>query len=133
MNEKELRDLDAWIAKNVFGWKPETRKMYAGENNVKGFGLNQHLGRGDCERKFINDYLFPLDRYSTDPAAAMQVLEKCAEKLAPQRLHIYAPTGACKIWLVSDCEGHNSTPSSGSAENLPEAICLFAQKLFSKP
>ncbi len=49
------------------GWKPETRKMYAGCPNVEGWGKNQHLGIGDKDRDFttmwqrLPDYLNDLN------------------------------------------------------------------------
>src|SRR5580700_8607024 len=36
------------------GWIPETRKMYGGEKNVKGWGKNQHLSLGDKDRAFTS-------------------------------------------------------------------------------
>jgi hypothetical protein len=49
------------------GWKPEIRKMYGGEKNVKGWGFNTHLGLGDKDRAFTQfpqtfpDYLADLN------------------------------------------------------------------------
>ncbi len=34
------------------GWKPETRKFYAGKRNVKGWGFNTHLTLGSPHRFF---------------------------------------------------------------------------------
>lgn len=111
LTEKELRELDAFIAVHIFGWVPETRSTYAGEHNAKGYGLNKHLHLGDKDRYFQSEYSFPHARYSTDPAYAMQVLEKCIEKDA------YA-VGA---WI-----------RGMKGEFLPTAIALFAKQLYSK-
>jgi hypothetical protein len=51
--------------------------MYAGNPNVRGFGLNTHLGRGDKDRNFIPEYaktMFP--QVSTDANAVLPWLEK---------------------------------------------------------
>jgi hypothetical protein len=47
------------------GWKPETRKMYAGENNVKGWGKNQHLDLGHRDREFITGH-YGFENYHED-------------------------------------------------------------------
>lgn len=48
LSDEELRVKCAELC----GWKPETRKMYAGEANVNGWGLNKHLSLGHRDRKF---------------------------------------------------------------------------------
>lgn len=119
---EELRELDAWIALNLFGWRREVRERYAGVNTVEGFGLNMHLPLGHFEREFVPAGQWPKVRYSTDPAAAMQVLEICAEiKLE-----------TIKIWMTSSFEWCVSCGLHACANTLPLAICLLAKKLFRK-
>lgn len=65
------------IAVHVLGWEPETRKMYAGEKNVKGWGYNTHLERGDRNRRFAQ-HPFNLPDPLTDPAALGEVKERFA-------------------------------------------------------
>lgn len=56
MTDDELRIKVAELC----GWSRETRKMYGGEKNVKGWGTNRHLGLGDRERDFTTSpYRFP--------------------------------------------------------------------------
>jgi len=63
--------------------------------------------------------------YTTDPAAAMAVLERCAEKEAKE----FDGVQIDKLesgWIVSTCEVDAHAPT------LPLAITLFAKKLFEK-
>lgn len=65
--------------------------------------------------------------YSTDPAAAMTVLEKCAERLGNYSVQI----------IGSPKHGYSITGSGERmeqcfADTLPLAICLFARALFEK-
>lgn len=56
MNEEQQRIAIA----EACGWKPEVRKMYAGEKNVKGWGKNAHLHPGDKDRVFaMSSHEFP--------------------------------------------------------------------------
>ncbi len=131
-NERELRELDAWIAIHLFGWMPETRKMYGGEKNAKGFGLNQHLSLGSPDRNFLYEYSFPPFNYSTDPAASMQVLEKCI--VEQRKLHagdacFFFSKDGSEFWLRTVV---NNKHLDGQAETLPLAIARFAKKLFSE-
>lgn len=100
MNEKEMRELDAWIAEHVMGLSMEEQ-----------FGNPDNPIRGTITPP----------NYTTNPAAAMLVLEKCltmADEL--------------EIRLCYDCEYKVFDWSKAAkAETLPLAICLFAKKLFS--
>lgn len=59
-------ELNLGVARKL-GWKDEKRKRYAGEDNVKGIGLNQHLHPGDIKRQFIPfNSLSLLPNYSGD-------------------------------------------------------------------
>jgi hypothetical protein len=130
MIAKELRELDRWIMQHVMGWVPETRKLYGGEVNVKGFGKNTHLSLGDPYRQFTLD---PPAAYSTDPAAALLVLAKCAEKCVVTVE--FGATAENKMqWMVARLEMEDNDRlevDCKCAATLPEAICKFARQLFS--
>jgi len=110
---EELRELDAWIAEHVMGlvrhpcWY--THEHWEGvwrvPDGTKGFN------------KF---------RPTTDPAAAMAVLEKCAEVESPVSVATCFEAGTWSVFVG----GH--WDEKRSAETLPLAICLFAKALFSK-
>jgi len=123
MTTAELRELDVWIAKELFGW----------DFSEKGWCMSA------LQHRQMNGfyYGFPPDSiqykgcalphrapdYTTDPAAAMQVLEKCIAMV--EDVHILwhlERRGYCVCW-----DGVREF-----SDTLPLAICLFAKKLFSK-
>lgn len=153
MKTNELRELDAWIAENVMGWrwycaigKAYLFPPWAFErlNNFsvhwtagiheKGW-TRQQAKREPCKKLLTgsniegigDDIEFP--KYSTDPAAAMDVLKKCFDKTGQievfrTQIHPFK-FGVVGKWLPSadyECE----------AETLELAICLFAKKIFTK-
>jgi len=95
MSEKQLRELDAFIAEHVFGF--------------------------DMAETSVDD----IERYTTDPAAAMMVLEKCCERTEDGR--VIVRMGGNK-WIATG----SNTSIYCVAETLPLAICLFAKELFAK-
>ncbi len=105
LTEKELRELDA-LMHSICGWTyDDSRKCW----HKNGYWTAEP------------------DRYTTDPAAGMMVLEKCAGLLE----------GGVKIkhhkdgkWTISKFE--DLDPVWSAAETLPLAICLFAKKMFTK-
>ena len=119
MNYKDKRELNEWIAEHVMGWRvasePELQNIYR------------------CGKWWIPDGLdwremrphFP--HYSSDPAAAMEVLQKCA--VACCYLSIEALNG---FWRVGNMQPNGEWSKWSDAETLPLAICMFAKKLFSK-
>ena len=111
--DSELRELDAWIAEHVMGKNPIHRD-------------DKPPTKGTEDDYFVVEYLAfsrscPL--YTTDPDAAMQVLEKCQ--------HL---TDVVVYKTVQDKHGVRDDISDFAvdAETLPLAICKFAKKLFSK-
>ena len=103
MSVTEQRELDAWIAERVMGWIP----------TFKDCGKSP----SGCET------LFP--HYTTDPAAAMEVLKKCAEKCSLAGMEFVIVRGF--DWRVC------AEPQRGIstfAETLELAICKFAKKLW---
>ena len=119
MTQQELRELDAWIAEKVMGWKP----FVSGKtSSIKGtFWL-------DSEHKVVASPEFQWTRFdpTTDRAAAMQVLEKCADRVGVRidRYNGRAPN----VWYIRATDGRLA---EAEAPTLPIAICLFAKKLFS--
>lgn len=142
MTESQLRELDAWIAEHVFGYKwghfgsvddktglPELgwkEPIYLLEPERYGVEKSAHELPPQHRCKvdgWINKGLPSYPEYTTDPAAAMAVLEKCREK---ESVTIGTLNGKCCV-----------TKSSWSrlfveSDTLPLAICLFAKQLFSK-
>jgi len=110
VTDAELRDLDAWIAEQVMGFK-----------------LNANGMIETWPREGVRHDLC-VANYTTDPAAAMQVLEKCADEVHAYELQIVSPRNG-GLWHISS--GKRNTPRV-NAETLPIAICRFAQQLFSK-
>lgn len=123
MTDKELRELDAWIAEHVFGWSRwNFNNGYTAHNY-----LDQTNGQANKYRKhgFVDGLtlLESFPKYTTDPAAAMEVLKKCCE-------HPYYPFG----FAVAFSKGFPNpwVCETATAETLELAICLFSKKLFSK-
>jgi len=126
------KELDKWIAKNVTLKKPYKVAM-ALTSDESGIALieGELIGRSDVEQ-YCKDYpkyhckivdVYP--EYTTDPAAAMEVLEKCYEKTNLSICTCKSPDGY-KFWLP------NGFSIALNATTLELAICLFAKKLFSK-
>lgn len=143
MNEQELRSLDAWIAEHVMGWKwmrfdAPAVAANSGKKRDKWCQLvppfekwyHQPQLRGiicNCAIDGMPDWTdLSIFKPSTDPASAMQVLEKCIQQ--------------CPIGLEICHNGDNwfierpdmDTGESVMAPTVPLATCLFAKKLFSK-
>lgn len=118
MSDKQLRELDVEIAKLVFGLVYSNFQWFAGEHGPSVY--------------------HKLPAYSTDPAAAMMVLEKVAQKrneaydpyCPDATLVIHAPHKDWKNkWIVASDPTHRII---AEADTLPLALCLFAKALFSK-
>jgi len=75
----------------------------------------------------LYDYPF----YTTDPAAAFALLEKCAEKTC---VEIRKQVHAENKWAVWEdgrsTELNTAGLEGGLSDSLPLSICLFAQQLF---
>lgn len=118
MNEKELRELDAWIAEHVMGWRgiewfqPDSPRL--ADRQPKGF-----------YRSVVNGVCVAIPAYTTSPADAMMVLERCQKHGTTLALNL----GSSGQYWVSDCD---KKARYAVAETLPLAIALFAKKLFSK-
>jgi len=99
MTDSELRELDAWIAFRV-------TKETVGLVQIR-----------DPDISFLS-------HYTTSPAAAMEVLKKCAEKVDQISITV------CGTWAVCEGDGNNKDAIEAEAKTLELAICLFAKVLF---
>lgn len=133
-------ELDAWIAKNLFSHGEYVGLVKNGfwyRPNAAGYTPNEsEAGRyliGEAIRHTTDPNLddcvkvqsFSVPHYSTDPAAAMQALEKCCE-LLPGGVHIKKRDSG--DWIVSKRE--DIDPVWEVAETLELAIARFAFKLY---
>lgn len=130
--ESNNRELDAWIAEHVFGWKrwnfdngfPETRKNYLSKDNEK---QDKYRKRGFILGLPLIDN-FP--RYTTDPSAAMMVLERCLERLSPSVEIISGDIDSKRHFWIGRPDEY--TKLSMFEPTLPLAICALAKNLFTK-
>lgn len=112
MREKKLRELDAFIAEHVMGWKHSSSDFYQWKTE-----------RGNEYDPVTNPF-----SPTTDPAAAMAVLEKIVEETEAMPDSIYI--GKVGTEFMVGLDGVEAV-----AETLPLAIALFARdakKLFTK-
>jgi len=117
MTTTELRELDALISEKLMG---ATLALDPGFGT--GDGDERHTVRFSKEQGWI-----ACPEYTTDPALAMMVLEKCLRKrgqeISIETTHLGEP--------VTGGEFHVATAYDfATAETLPLAICLFAKELF---
>jgi len=136
MTATELRELDAWIAEHVMDWKPTFAVMKGdlyyrpgAHGYTRSIYEAGHYSKEDGEKELVKGepmQLVPHERlkYTTNPAAAMQVLEKCIQKES-QSPSIEYVDGEYVI--------PNPFDDGESASNtLSLTIALFAKKLFSQ-
>lgn len=140
MSDTELRELDAWIAEHVMGWTVKSRTSPHSGSSREHFWFEPG---NDIEPKYrgLTYTMSPsgnvggercapeIAHYTTDPAAAMWVLEKCCDDApnAVEIIHEFNP------WEVRTRKSNKPGDFlEVHAETLPLAICLFARKLFSK-
>ena len=115
MSETELRELDAWIAEHVFGFK-KTRRDF--DSAITGYGF-------DANNKFA-----VLPSPTTSPDDAMKVLEKCCDERFATSIQKNKVSWKVSRIYWGPFRMHESEVTF--AETLPLAICLFSKKLFSK-
>jgi Phage ABA sandwich domain len=129
MTPTEQRELDAWIAEHVMGYR---------WTKIERRGKTNHLFPSEQFRfepavdNFNDNGGAP--SFTTDPAAAMEVLKRCADKVTAEfgSLDI---DGQGNSWLISAQmrgEFAADVEHETEAKTLELAICLFAKKLFTK-
>jgi len=123
-DEKELRELDAWIAEYVMGAEWEVgrgnRNRLILDGNVIFIRERQELRAIGYHGKF---------NPSSDHATAMQVLEKCIYVCCKDCKTVSIRKGADDFCVFA--RDHYDRESA-EAPTLPLAICRFAQKLFTR-
>jgi hypothetical protein len=139
MTEQELRELDAWIAEHVMGYKwflfhhdeSLTRQPYfllsqPSTWQVRHGGTLVEQGPKPTEEKDLGSVY----KYTTDPAYAMEVLKKCAEKWIVTVELGKDGSGQSYAWVARLNLG--TEDNFKCAPTLELAICLFAKQLFAK-
>lgn len=119
MSEMELRELDAWIAEHVMEWERgwsscAPRGLECHEKTFEHYGLWVDPTTGTQKRAH---YFHP----TTDPAAAMEVQRKLAER-------------GGNVETFKGGDGHyyatDTYDLKVSAPTLELAICLLARKIY---
>lgn len=136
MNEielKELMELDAWIHRNLFG-APD-RCLHLQITKLRG-SLKQCDACGEQfgDTSLAMAYAQTPD-FSTDPAAAMEVLKKCAEKCTITvefGTTAFGATACMVAKLIDHDDGSYVEDFCKTEATLELAICLFAKQLFSQ-
>jgi hypothetical protein len=128
MNDTELQELDGWIAEHVLGWKwfrylKERSELYS-ERRTLMDKPNRYVRKAKGGEPLAEDAFDNIPKSTTDPAAAMQVLRRCADKTPVVQISYFG--GLCG-YVVSA----RSTDGPIKAPTIELAICLFAKKLFS--
>lgn len=138
---ENLRELDAWIAEHVMGqakmfglkkrgywYRPDAHGYTDRQSEAWRLSLEE-AKKHEYKRGYEPVLVCELDtpRFSTDPAAAMRVLEKCAEKLGSMEwIGISWDDGQWKVRIV------HSPWEDFTDDTLPLAICKLSKQLFSK-
>lgn len=103
------------------GWKPETRKMYAGQKNVKGWGFNTHLSMGHRDRQFVTrSDQFP--DWANDLHAIMDVVAVLTDQQHPDYINAMCDElgfDGLRLWDDS----HAFFAINASAPQRLEALC----------
>jgi hypothetical protein len=113
----DLRRIDALVAEHVMGWV-----------NITPFG-DDIWGNPTDGRTFMGQGQVggPIPRYSTDIAAAWEVVEKLGIQFY---LHCDLRRGSAGDWMVFDSAASvDCCEPLATAETAPLAICLAALKL----
>lgn len=120
MRDEELRALDNFIAEHVMGWTLIDRKAVGWMDGPPVWNTGK---TGEDESPTWQDF-----RPTTDPAAAMQVLERIIDSGVV--LTVYK--GVNESGERRYCFGAKKTDGYEDAETLPLAIAKFAKALFEK-
>lgn len=125
--ELKLRESEAWLAEHLFGWTDiELYRPPPEEEDRDGRRFHPPA----FFRAMRDGFWREVPHYSTDPAAALEVLEKCAEKIKARDAVAICQLDGTEGWRVTNA---NMIDSKISAEALalPLAIAKFAKQLFS--
>ena len=116
--DTELREMDAWIAVNLFGGVRHQDEPCREGVDIYPFAMWQG-GELDC---LVSEF-----RPTTDPTAAMQVLEKCVGETSVTIRK--QSNGRFCIWWT---ESENMVEQHLFGSTLPMAICQLARELFKE-
>src|SRR5580693_7144670 len=117
MKEKELRELDAFCADNVMGWKSVSgTKLTIEKDEYFVHSTTGHVLHGNASEPFCP---------TTDPASAMEVLKKCAETVIGA-VEVYRTSEG--KWVIQD----DYNDPNQQSETIELAIVKFAKQLFTK-
>lgn len=133
MSAEEMESLNAYLAERVLGWTwfkytPKDSHDYQGCRTLAD-RPHRFLVKAKGDEPLAPDAFYNIPRPTTDPAAAMTVLEKCAEGESVSLSRAFHSNEQADLYTVRNgCLGD----VYATAETLPLAICLFAKKIFSK-
>jgi hypothetical protein len=128
------RDLDKWIAEHVMGWVRKTVRLGRSTDTGNVFFEAEALVFGD-KLHALEQHLLPynvggLPHYSSDIAAAWQVVEKLREHNLTFDLRI-SPGTMWVVWitkLILIPFKEDKTLAEAKADTPSMAICLAAKK-----
>lgn len=116
MTEKEHSDLNEFLARHVMNLCVKDGRVYESR---------PRLVSPKPDKVENREISYDVPSYTTDPAAAMLVLEKCIRLTDVHFLPPQAVAPAIEIW------GGGVRVTSPSP-SLPLSICLFAKKLYGE-
>lgn len=138
LTEKELRELDAWIAEHSKEYPDYHIELNVFCLRLLGWKLIRPRSKfGPVLEGVLHggEIYFSCPFVTRENDSAMQVLQKCAEKLFDS----CEGTNICISksvdgWIVDEITTGQDygTLIASTAETLPLAICLFAKQIFSK-
>jgi hypothetical protein len=123
-----MRELDTWIAANVFGLK-QTSVLNMNEGTFYKHTEYGPMIYDDNKFRLLNRF-----NPSESPADAMGVLKKCVERVNNKpSLVLIVDQDKKGQWLVYIYDAAvKKSHNCADANTLEIAICLFAKELFSK-
>lgn len=124
MTDSEMRELDAWIAEHVFGYR--WFAFEGGKGNrfcdlqIPSTFQERHGGI-QCDAPLVGYErdIGGVPRYSKEARPALELLEKCAGR------------DTVKVWKKGEVVTVEGSFFVSSSPTLPLSICLFAKKQFA--
>ncbi len=137
-NEKELRELEQWLDEYLFDgqkyvglvkrgywYRPDAHGYTSNESEAGRWLIGDAIKLSDPNAdEPVTIKTFSTPPYSTDPAAAMEVLRKVSDKCFDG---VLIWVNAMREWTVERKDG-----PCERGPTLETAICLFARKLYDK-
>lgn len=147
MNATELRELDTWIHRHIFEvdlyvglkkrgfwWRPNSCGYTGNQDEAGRYTRAEAAKKAQPDGEPVTIREFEPKKYTTDSAAAMEVLKKCAEKMDRYQSVTLVKNGDTFTICMATPVRYEQYDYSHHAtdETIELAICLFAKKLFSK-